>query len=82
MALLADTVLAQDEKAIETILVSKGLVQAVSADGESRELRRRSDIFVEVTIVSSPESFAQIRLIDSAIIALKENSEFQFNEYS
>jgi len=30
MALLADTVLAQDEKAIGTILVSKGLVQMAS----------------------------------------------------
>ena len=65
-----------------THFFGSSLVQAVSADGESRELRRRSDIFVEDTIVTSPESFAQIRLIDSAIIALKENSEFQFNEYS
>ena len=71
----------QDE-VIGRIVQAKGAVRAVSAQGDSRQLLRRSEIFAQDTIVTGPDGFVQIRMVDSAIIALKENSEFIFNEYS
>jgi hypothetical protein len=71
----------QDEM-IGRIVQAKGAVRAVSAQGDSRQLLRRSKIFAQDTIVTGPAGFVQIRMADSAIIALKENSEFIFNEYS
>jgi hypothetical protein len=55
-ALWTNTTAAQNNEAIGTILVTKGVVQALSADGESRQLSRRSEVFVEDTIVTSPAS--------------------------
>ena len=65
----------QDE-VIGRIVQAKGAVRAVSAQGDSRQLLRRSEIFAQDTIVTGPDGFVQIRMVDSAIIALKENSEF------
>ena len=82
VVLLSGSVLAQDEEAIGTILMTKGDVAAITMDGDTRLLRRRSEVFASETIVTGEAGFAQIRLVDSAIIALKEDTEFQFNEYS
>ena len=65
----------QDEM-IGRIVQAKGAVRAVSAQGDSRQLLRRSKILAQDTIVTGPAGFVQIRMADSAIIALKENSEF------
>ncbi len=61
---------------------ARGTVEAISALGETRQLSRRSEIFEQDTILTGPAGFVQIRMVDSAIIALKANSEFVFNEYS
>lgn len=75
---------AQDNQyeVIGRIVQAKGAVRAVSAQGDSRQLLRRSEIFAQDAIVTGADGFVQIRMVDSAIIALKENSEFIFNEYS
>ena len=75
-------VAAQDEEAIGTIVMTRGNVTATSQDGSSRALRRRSEIFAAETITTDATGFAQIRLVDSAIVALKENTEFLFEEYA
>ena len=69
----------QDEM-IGRIVQAKGAVRAVSAQGDSRQLLRRSKFFAQDTIVTGPAGFVQIRMADSAIIALRENSEFIFNQ--
>src|SRR6056300_179285 len=81
LAMASVEVVAQDNDAIGKILISRGGVEAISPDGESRLLRRRSDVFAQDRIITDDSGFAQIRLVDSAIIALKENTEFVFKEY-
>ena len=73
---------AQEEEAIGNILLTRGSVTAIDANGDSRMLGRRSQIFARETIITGPAGFAQIRLVDSAIVALKENTEFRFDEYN
>jgi hypothetical protein len=78
---LAGTAYGQSEP-IGKILMTKGTVEAVTADGSARALRRRSDIFENETITTDASGFAQIRMVDEAIISLKENSEFRFDAYT
>ncbi len=51
MVLWADATIAQNTESIGTVLVTRGQVQAVNADGQSRQLLRRSKIFVEDTML-------------------------------
>ena len=78
---MAGTAYGQSEP-IGKILMTKGTVEAVTADGSARALRRRSDIFENETITTDASGFAQIRMVDEAIISLKENSEFRFDAYT
>jgi hypothetical protein len=65
---------AQDNQyeVIGRIVQAKGAVRAVSAQGDSRQLLRRSEIFAQDAIVTGADGFVQIRMVDSAIIALKK----------
>ena len=51
-------------------------------NGTLRELSRRSDVFVGDAVITGPNGFAQLRMVDSAQISFKENTEFLFSEYS
>lgn len=66
---------------IGIVILSKGQVSAVNIEGSTRELKRRSEIFEGETIATGANAKTQIRFIDNAILALRENSEIFIKEY-
>jgi hypothetical protein len=67
---------------IGVVLVTKGRVEAVSANGTTRLLSRSSEIFENDTIIVGADGLAQVRMIDDARISFKPNTEFTFQDYS
>lgn len=63
------------------VVFANGSVVAVGMSGSTRDLGRRSAVFVGDTIFTDIQSSAQIRMADSALIALKELTEFSIVAY-
>jgi hypothetical protein len=63
------------------IIMARGDVQAIAEDGEVRDLKRRDSIFSHEIIKTGGASRVQIRFIDNALLALKENSELNIKAY-
>lgn len=86
LALPLGTVQAQQTAAGEPtaagmIVMVSGSVSVETATGEIRPLSRRDDVFVGDTIVTGPESRTQIRMVDQALVALKESTRFTIVNY-
>ena len=80
--LFISPVVAQEGQAIGRVLSTSGSVTARDLGGALRQLSRRSDIFFGDTVITGPNGFAQLRMVDSAQISFKEGTEFTFAEYS
>jgi hypothetical protein len=63
------------------IIMARGDVQAITESGEIRKLKRRDSIFSHEVITTGNASRVQIRFIDNALLALKENSELNIKAY-
>jgi FecR protein len=63
------------------IIMARGEVQAINEAGETRKLKRRDSIFSHEIIKTGKKSKVQIRFIDNALLALKENSELNIKAY-
>ncbi|MDA1372613.1 MAG: FecR domain-containing protein, partial [Proteobacteria bacterium] len=63
------------------IIFVSGEVVARDATGSDRQLRRRSDVFVGDTIYTALNASTQLRMVDGAVIALKESTEFAIVAY-
>ena len=63
------------------VIMARGDVHAISDNGESRKLKRRDSIFSHEIIKTGSASRIQIRFIDNALLALKENSELNIKAY-
>jgi hypothetical protein len=63
------------------VIVVSGAVVARDSSGSERQLRRRSDVFVGDTIHTAADATTQIRMVDGALIALKEATEFSIVAY-
>ena len=63
------------------VILTKGNVSAVMASGESRVLKRRSEIFNGDVIKTGPAGSVQIRFIDKALMTIKANSEMNIERY-
>lgn len=63
------------------VIVARGTVQALAANGEVRELRRRSPFYAGDTIRTAAASEVQMRFADGAVLALRPESEFRVDEY-
>ncbi len=72
----------QEAQAIGRVVSTTGMVTASNEAGDVRELQRRSEIFAGDTITTGPNSFASLRMVDSAQIAFKENTIFAFQTYN
>lgn len=70
-----------DAKGIAKVLVSVGDVEAVSSEGESRALKRRSQVFETDTVTTQDKSKTQLRFTDGSMVALSPNSLFKIEEY-
>lgn len=62
-------------------LVASGSVSAAQDGSDEREVKRRSKIFETDLITTGPDSRAQFRMKDGAMIALTESSQWQVLEY-
>ncbi|WP_396587672.1 FecR domain-containing protein [Bermanella sp. R86510] len=62
------------------VIIAKGQVVA-SIEGETRTLRRRSDIFSGDVIQTGPNSSVQVRFIDKALMTIKANSQMNIERY-
>lgn len=63
------------------IIMARGEVQAINESGVIRTLKRRDSIFSHEIIKTGKSSRVQIRFIDNALLALKENSELSIKSY-
>lgn len=72
---------AQAMDAIAKVIVSVGKVEAYNAAGETRQLKRRSPVFVSDTVVTANGAKAQLRFTDGSMLALNPDSRFAIEEY-
>jgi len=63
------------------VILSKGSVSAISEDGTTRVLKRRSEIFNGDTIKTGAVGSVQIRFVDKALMTIKANSEMNIESY-
>ncbi|OZG75223.1 hypothetical protein BTA51_02235 [Hahella sp. CCB-MM4] len=63
------------------VIMAKGSANAIDNEGESRELARRSIIYVGDTLTTGSDSMVQLRFTDKAVMTLRENTRFQIEEY-
>jgi hypothetical protein len=70
--------LAQSD-AIGKVIAVKGDVRARSGDGSLRNLARRSDLYLQDTILVGANGQAQVRMLDDAQFAFRANTEFSFD---
>ena len=80
--LSSNSALGQESQAIGRVVTATGMVTASDQAGVTRELQRRSDIFVGDTITTGPAGFTQLRMVDSAQISFKEDTVFTFEAYN
>ncbi|MFT5321699.1 MAG: hypothetical protein ACI934_001857, partial [Pseudohongiellaceae bacterium] len=73
---------AQSGDPIGRVLTSTGSVEAESSDGQIRTLSRGAQVFEEDSVITGPNGFAQLRMVDSAIISLREDTTYAFHEYA
>lgn len=79
--LLNAPVAAAAAEAAGQVIVARGTVQALAANGDVRELRRRSPFYAGDTIRTASASTVQLRFADGAVLALRPESEFRVDEY-
>lgn len=65
-----------------TVLYTSGKVTAVAADGASRDLQRRSPVYVGDVLQTGGSARAQVRFTDGSIVALKPGSELRLDNYA
>ncbi len=71
--------LAQD--AIGRVLTSDGQVTARAANGSERNLTRRNELSEQETLLTGPDAFLAVRLVDDAQLALGPNTELRIDRY-
>lgn len=64
-----------------TVLYTTGKVTAIAADGSSRNLQRRSPVYVGDRLLTAAGARAQVRFTDGGIVALKPGSELRLDDY-
>lgn len=64
------------------VVMVTGDVTAQDRNGMNRKLGRKSEVYVGDTILTAPASRTQIRMVDSALIALQESTEFVVVDYN
>jgi hypothetical protein len=66
---------------IGIVLLAVGEVSAQGADGVSRALKRRSEIFEGDTLSVEQGARTQLRFSDGSLLSLPESSQFRVDEY-
>jgi len=66
---------------VGTVILSFGQNAAVSNDGDSRVLKRKSEVFADDTLKTGIKGRLQIRFTDGSRLSLKPDTEFKITEY-
>jgi hypothetical protein len=78
---VSDPALGQEQELVGRVISVQGAVEAQGGTTGVRTLSRRASIYEGETIVTGPGASAQLRMVDSALIAISESSEFIILEY-
>ena len=73
---------AQQPTPIGRTLFVQGQVQAISNAGINRSLTRQSPVYEGDTVETGPNGYVQLRMIDSAQITLRADTQLAFDEYT
>ncbi|HEY0962455.1 MAG TPA: FecR family protein, partial [Pseudomonadales bacterium] len=68
-------------ESIGIVIAVRGQVEALDASGAVRQLTRGADVFAADTIAVGPEGYAQVRMVDEALISLKSDTSFTISSY-
>ncbi|GEM_PF-6446555 len=79
--LISTTLMAAEPNHVGLVLSTKGAVEAIDAEGIAHTLGRRSQFYVQETIITDVQSKAKIRFLDGNIVSLSPKSEFRIEEY-
>jgi len=71
---------AAEDEAVARVISASGDVTAMAGE-DIRILARGDEVFVGDIVTTGPNGFAQLRFIDSAIVALKADTAFEISEY-
>ncbi|MBI5461682.1 MAG: FecR domain-containing protein [Gammaproteobacteria bacterium] len=74
-------VLAAAPDAAGQVIVASGTVQALTATGEQRTLRRRSPFYAGEIVRTAAASAVQLRFSDGALMSLRADSELKVDDY-
>jgi len=75
------TVAAQDGDPIGSVIAIRGDVQAVTADGQSRELAMKQNVFRRDTIRTGAHSRVQMMFADNTVISLGRDTVMSLEEF-
>ena len=79
MALLSPV--AQAAMLAGQVIVASGEVTAITPQGESRPLARKSEFYSGEILKTGADSRAQVKFIDNALLSLKPNTELRVDDY-
>lgn len=68
-------------ESVGMVVIAAGEVEAISAQGEQRSLKRRSPLYQGDRVLTGEQARAQLRFVDGAIVALKPDSELRIDAY-
>ncbi|WP_051560249.1 FecR family protein [Marinobacterium jannaschii] len=63
------------------VLLSFGKNHAITAEGELRLLKRKSEIFNQETLQTGPRGRLQVRFSDDSMLSLKPNTRYAIQQY-
>ena len=63
------------------VLLSFGKNHAITAEGELRLLKRKSEIFDQETLQTGPRGRLQVRFSDDSMLSLKPNTRYAIQQY-
>ena len=81
LVLFAFTHAANAEEAIAQVVWVKGSLVAVASDRSTRNLMRRSPVFLNDTLVTNSVSTGEIVFTDGSVVSLRNNTNFSINKY-
>ncbi|WP_157730016.1 FecR domain-containing protein [Bacterioplanes sanyensis] len=81
LTLLLAWVPAQASELAGRVIMVRGDVTAIDAEGAARSLGRRDPVYVTDTLRTAADGKVQIRFVDNALLALKPNTELRISTY-
>lgn len=63
------------------VIVASGEVSAITSQGKSRALARKSEFYSGEVLKTGANSRAQVKFIDDALLSLKPNTELRVDDY-